>query len=646
MMKFDEPFDSEGEEIPTLSHGCVLGDRYEITEVRGRTRHNILYNAKDRITGRSFVVKKPRSKARVEKLRGEGVRASVARGQVIGGVISVFDTGEHLGVPYLVMEEIKGKDIKQLRGERTFDSGQIVDIYERIVNTVRGYSKSQLEHQDLKDANVMLDATGEVHIVDWGKRQSNPRYATDTQAAAAIALGLVEDYKREEGKSPSGKLETMLQRIISNNDITPDEALRQIQDYRQLPRRRWKRAAYVTGGLLAIGLSIWGGEKTGLIERGRREFLPSTLESLIDETIEDSSRRLSEDKMDKIRRELFRTKVKADLGRIPAGKFPSVAKNGQWVLSADPYYANGYWPSILIEAWQQTGDTEFEKAARETLETMTLTNRDLFRDTSFRVFQANARMYEVTKEEKYRERALAAADILAARFNTNIGFFPFQTESNNLNAQAMGIVVPAYWWAYEHEKEEGKRQAYRERAIAHTRATLEYNVRADGSIIQLVKINPITREVISTENPDALNQDSTMSRAGALVLRGLLSTYQHTHNEDVLKEAEGIARYITTRLPKDRIPRYDLEAPVSAPRDSAAGVMISNALEQLSAITQNKAYQQTAEEMRYALVERCISTDTKESGILRHGCLSAPRDSNTDNPLIFGDHALLVKRQP
>jgi serine/threonine protein kinase len=167
-----------------------------------------------------------------------------AREQVIEGVVSVFDTGEHGGIPYLVMEEVKGDDIRQLRKQKTFDPREVVRIYEKVVRTIKGYSGGSITHCDIKEGNVMLcDSTGEAVIVDWGERRSQPQYATDTQAAAAIAFALLVDYKDRTGKSIPGNLEKILEEARSDESMTPDKALNDIQHYHQIPRRRWKKAA-------------------------------------------------------------------------------------------------------------------------------------------------------------------------------------------------------------------------------------------------------------------------------------------------------------------------------------------------------------------------------------------------------------------
>ncbi len=652
-MQFDEPLDAEAEEIPLLQAGCILGDRYRITDVRGRTRHNVLYEVRDNTTERSFVIKRPRSKTRIEKLRKEGVRASAARGQTIEGVVSVFDTGEHEGIPYVVMEEIKGEDIRRLKEKKLFRPEEVVKIYEKLIKTIGGYSNGSLEHRDIKDGNVMLcDATGEALIVDWGERQSKPRYATDTQAAAALALSLVQDYKKKTGKSVPRELEGMLTKTLLNDHSTPDETLNHIRNYLQLPRKRWKRATYGATAFLAAGLSLWCAAETGLLERVRREFFPTTLESLIDQARANPSGRVSDEQMDKIRIELAKTKIKKDIERIPAGKFPFSTVEKDWhTPSSGPSYSNGYWAGMLIEGWRLTGDPDIEKAARQSLDSIVLTEDDKHFNTAVRFTFSHGRMYTLTGESEYKDHESKAAQTLAHLFNESYGFFSLKRDIPRIDAATIGDVVPAFWSAYEHESNLAQREIYRERAIAQTLAVLTYNKMPDGSIAQAARINTDSREAIAHENPDGMRPDSTVALTQAFTLLGTMTTYEQLKKEGrpdeeqmtegLLEEATNIADRIILSLPSDSLSRNEYQQPIYI--NSTSSVIEVKGLRKLARATGDPKYHSAYERIQHGLVTKCISTDLTQAGILMHGCLSAKQDKDTDACLITGDYHLMIK---
>ena len=91
----------------------VLSDRYEVRSTLGRGGMAQVYRATDRVLGRTVAVKVlsrrfSEDRRFVARFRRE---AQASAGLNHPHVVSVFDTGSHDGVHYIVMEYVEGETL-------------------------------------------------------------------------------------------------------------------------------------------------------------------------------------------------------------------------------------------------------------------------------------------------------------------------------------------------------------------------------------------------------------------------------------------------------------------------------------------------------------------------------------------------------
>src|SRR5262249_57386928 len=76
-------------------------------------------------------------------------------------IVQVYDFGEEAGVAYLVMEFIRGSELKSaLAGGRALDRRQCVRIMCELLDALDFAHEAGIVHRDIKPANVMLDSQG------------------------------------------------------------------------------------------------------------------------------------------------------------------------------------------------------------------------------------------------------------------------------------------------------------------------------------------------------------------------------------------------------------------------------------------------------------------------------------------------------
>ncbi len=144
--------------------------KYELLEFLGGGMSQV-YRARDTVIDRPVVVKlltsagssDPEAKARFLQ------EARVAGKIQHENIVSVFDFGEHEGRPFIVMEYLKGEDLRDaIRGGRT---GSLLDRLKIALQIAEGLNYvhgTGVVHRDIKPENIHLDPAGRVKLMDFG----------------------------------------------------------------------------------------------------------------------------------------------------------------------------------------------------------------------------------------------------------------------------------------------------------------------------------------------------------------------------------------------------------------------------------------------------------------------------------------------
>jgi len=103
-------------------------------------------------------------------------------------IVAVFDTGEDAGIPYMVMEFVNGRTLKEvLIAEGRFDPATACEVVADMCSALDFSHKHHIIHRDVKPGNVMLSDTNQVKVMDFGiARALASGQATMTQTSAVI----------------------------------------------------------------------------------------------------------------------------------------------------------------------------------------------------------------------------------------------------------------------------------------------------------------------------------------------------------------------------------------------------------------------------------------------------------------------------
>ncbi len=151
--------------------GKVFNDRYEIIRELGKGGMAIVYEAKDLLLDRKVAFKMLRpeytsDKDFIEKFRHEA--KAVAR-LSHPNVVSIFDIGIDEDNQYLVMENVKGSNLKDIIRKRgKLSIVEALDIALQISSALAVAHRNHIIHCDIKPHNILLTPENQVKVTDFG----------------------------------------------------------------------------------------------------------------------------------------------------------------------------------------------------------------------------------------------------------------------------------------------------------------------------------------------------------------------------------------------------------------------------------------------------------------------------------------------
>ena len=154
-----------------IETGKKLSGRYLILGNIGSGGMANVFLARDLILDREVAVKVLRydfqnNKDAIRRFQREALAATEL---VHPNIVSVYDVGEEDGMQYLVMEYVKGMDLKRyIQTHYPMDYPEIVDIMQQVLSAVSLAHEHRIIHRDLKPQNILMNEEGIVKIADFG----------------------------------------------------------------------------------------------------------------------------------------------------------------------------------------------------------------------------------------------------------------------------------------------------------------------------------------------------------------------------------------------------------------------------------------------------------------------------------------------
>lgn len=154
-----------------MTPNYTLSGRYRIIRSLGEGGMANVYLAHDLILDRDVAVKLLRLDLRDDpKTIKRFQREALATTELVHPhIVSLYDVGEENGMQYLVMEYVKGMDLKNyIKAHFPLPLQQVIDIMEQILSAVSTAHAHNIIHRDLKPQNILIDEQGNAKITDFG----------------------------------------------------------------------------------------------------------------------------------------------------------------------------------------------------------------------------------------------------------------------------------------------------------------------------------------------------------------------------------------------------------------------------------------------------------------------------------------------
>jgi serine/threonine protein kinase len=188
----------------------LLANRYQIGELIGRGGMADVHVGTDARLGRRIAIKLMKPALATDPAFRTRFRqeAQAAARMAHPTIVRVFDAGEEtvrdargheVQVPFIVMEHVEGRLLKDMVREGPLDPAEAVRITQGILTALEYSHRAGVVHRDIKPGNVMVTHTGQVKVMDFGiARAISDSSATVAQTTAI--LGTAQYFSPEQAR--------------------------------------------------------------------------------------------------------------------------------------------------------------------------------------------------------------------------------------------------------------------------------------------------------------------------------------------------------------------------------------------------------------------------------------------------------------
>ena len=311
-------------------------------------------------------------------------------------------------------------------------------------------------------------------------------------------------------------------------------------------------------------------------------------------------------------------------------------------------WGTGFYWGILWHAYELTGDEKYKERAMTQIpsyykridEKIGVNHHDM----GFVFIPSCVAAYKLEGNEQAKEAAIKAAEHLCTRYHDKGKFIQAWGRVDDPAAYRLIVDcllnIPLLYWAYEVTGD----KRFDDIAFQHFKTTIEVCCREDASTYHTYYFDVETGLPKKGVTAQGASDDSAWARGQTWGIYGPMLTYIYKKDEKALQTFKATTNYFLNHLPEDYIPYWDLQFTDGdgEPKDSsAAAIALCGILEGIKYMDESdplrKIYVHACNRMMSSLIDGYLTKDNeKANGLLFHATYSKPINLGVDEMNIWG----------